>query len=97
LIVPNNNVIAPENAPPTPIRSIALCGISTGIFGYPLDNAAEVAVSQVRRWLEDGGAELVDRVVFVVFLEKELAAYERTLQVHFPKGAGNEGSARSDL
>merc|ERR1711972_1032426 len=33
------------------IRSIAFCCISTGLFGYPNDRAAEVAVSTVREWL----------------------------------------------
>jgi O-acetyl-ADP-ribose deacetylase (regulator of RNase III) len=30
------------------IRSIALCGISTGIFGYPLENASRIACETVR-------------------------------------------------
>jgi O-acetyl-ADP-ribose deacetylase (regulator of RNase III) len=34
------------------LRSIAFCGVSTGVFGYPKRQAAEVATSTVRDWLE---------------------------------------------
>ena len=33
-------------------RSVALCCISTGIFGYPIEQATPVALSTVRRWLD---------------------------------------------
>lgn len=32
------------------IRSVAFCCISTGLFGYPADRAADVAVASVLRW-----------------------------------------------
>jgi O-acetyl-ADP-ribose deacetylase (regulator of RNase III) len=34
------------------LRTVALCGISTGIYGYPKKPAASVAISSVRKWLE---------------------------------------------
>merc|ERR1712039_570392 len=55
------------------IRTVAFCCISTGLFGYPADRAADVAVATVRRWLEaDSQAESgpsIDLVVFNTFLE----------------------------
>ena len=47
------------------IRSIAFPAISCGIYGYPIDEAAEIAVSEVRRFLENDAS--VERVVFVAF------------------------------
>jgi O-acetyl-ADP-ribose deacetylase (regulator of RNase III) len=54
--------------------SLALPAISTGIFGYPLDAATDVAVTTIR---ETPAA--VGLVRFVCFDERTLAAYERRL------------------
>jgi O-acetyl-ADP-ribose deacetylase (regulator of RNase III) len=67
------------------IRSVALCGISTGIFGYPLEAASRVACETVRTWLEDeSNRNGVDRIIFITFLEKEKHCYNRLLQEYFP-------------
>ncbi len=55
-------------------RTIAFPAISTGAYGYPLREAAAVAVGAVREWLsEHHGAP--DRVVFVLFDADALEAY----------------------
>jgi len=58
-------------------RSIAFPSISTGIYGYPLERAVPVAVSEVRRHLEQ--SELPSRALFVAFDEATYAAYWRAL------------------
>src|SRR5918993_3281228 len=45
-------------------RSLALVAFGTGVGGFPLDEAAEIEVEEVRRHLE-GGSDL-ERVVFAV-------------------------------
>lgn len=55
-------------------RSIAFPCISTGIYGYPKELAAEVAVSSVRKALLD--YQSVQEVVFCCFSAGDLAAYE---------------------
>ncbi len=55
-------------------RSVAFPAISTGIYGYPLDDATEIAVRVVRA--ADTKVELVR---FVCFDSKTLAAYRRVL------------------
>lgn len=45
--------------------SVAFPAISTGIYGYPKDQAAEIAVRTVAAFLD--GSDLPDRVVFVGF------------------------------
>jgi O-acetyl-ADP-ribose deacetylase (regulator of RNase III) len=57
--------------------SIAFPAISTGIFGYPAEEAAEVAMQTVRE--EAGGLERVRLVRFVLFGEKDLEVHERVL------------------
>ncbi len=57
------------------IRSIAFPAISTGIFGYPLDAATEVAVTTVRETL--AASSTVERVVFACFSTEVLGAYRK--------------------
>jgi O-acetyl-ADP-ribose deacetylase (regulator of RNase III) len=55
-------------------RSVAFPAISTGVYGYPKDRAAEIAVSTVMAF--DG---LVDHVSLVAFDQTDLTRYERLL------------------
>ncbi len=59
-------------------RSLGVCGISTGVFGYPPAEAAPVALQAVREaLLED---PRIEGVVFVTFSSSDRAAYEAALQ-----------------
>ena len=55
------------------LRSVAFPAISTGIYGYPLQPATDIAVGTVRRVLDQGTS--VDRVIFVCFSPDVLQAY----------------------
>ncbi|WP_294407227.1 protein-ADP-ribose hydrolase [uncultured Ruminococcus sp.] len=57
------------------IKSIAFCCISTGVFGFPQDKAAEIAVQTVREFLLPHDIE----VIFNVFTEKDYKIYSRLL------------------
>jgi len=57
--------------------SIAFPSISTGIFGYPIEQAADVAVATVREALTAGSS--VTEVTFACFSEADLAVYEAAL------------------
>ena len=58
------------------LQHIAFCCLSTGVFGYPQDQAANVAVEVVREWLNDNGGL---QVIFNVFLDKDRLLYEQEL------------------
>ena len=60
------------------VKSIALCGISTGVFGYPKAPAASIAVATVSAWLQEHPNAL-DLIVFNVFSDEDRAAYELAL------------------
>ncbi|WP_418116836.1 O-acetyl-ADP-ribose deacetylase [Variovorax sp. 350MFTsu5.1] len=60
------------------VRSVAFPGISTGIYGYPVEPAARLAVSTVREALADA-ASPVEEVVFCCFSAGDLAIYEAVL------------------
>ena len=58
-------------------RSIAFPSISTGIYGYPIEQAAPVAVRAVRDFLSQSGE--IERVVFACFSASDLAVYQKVL------------------
>jgi len=60
------------------VRSIAFPAISCGIYGYPIDAAAEIAVGETKRVLADSDA--IDRVLFVAFGEDVRQTLERSLR-----------------
>jgi O-acetyl-ADP-ribose deacetylase (regulator of RNase III) len=57
------------------VRSIAFPSISTGAYGYPLQEAAVVAQSTVRGFLEE--EPLPEQVVFSCFSDEDRKVYER--------------------
>src|SRR5262249_5204899 len=59
-------------------RTIAFPAISTGIYGYPLEEATAVAVSTVREATSTGPTSLRE-VKFVCFDERTLRVYESEL------------------
>jgi O-acetyl-ADP-ribose deacetylase (regulator of RNase III) len=65
--------IAEENG----VKSIALCCISTGVFMFPNQRAAEIAVETVKNWLDETGSEM--KIVFNVFKDLDFEIYEKLL------------------
>lgn len=60
------------------LSSIAYPGISTGVFGYPNDAAARIAVAAVREFADGTESSLVD-VTFCCFSSGDAEIYERLL------------------
>ncbi|KAH1168358.1 hypothetical protein KIL84_003841 [Mauremys mutica] len=75
----NSLKLAVENK----LRTVAFPCLSTGVFGYPSDAAAEVVLRTLREWLEVN-KEKVDRLVICVFQEKDEEIYKEKLPFYFP-------------
>lgn len=58
-------------------RSMAFPGISTGVYGYPAAQAADIAITAVREALE--GNQTLEKVVFCCFSGADLSLYQRLL------------------
>ncbi|XP_026568602.1 O-acetyl-ADP-ribose deacetylase MACROD2 isoform X3 [Pseudonaja textilis] len=67
------------------IRSIAFPCISTGIYGFPNEPAAVIALTTVKEWLSKNENEM-DRVIFCVFLEVDYKIYKKKMNDFFPTG-----------
>ena len=60
------------------VHSIAFPAISTGVYGYPLEDAKEIAVKTVAQWLEDH-ADYAMQVIFCCFDARTERVYQARL------------------
>ena len=65
--------IAEENG----VKSIALCCISTGVFMFSNQRAAEIAVETVKGWLDETGSDM--KIVFNEYKDIDLEIYDKLL------------------
>uniref|UniRef100_A0A2I3LUQ4 Mono-ADP ribosylhydrolase 2 n=1 Tax=Papio anubis TaxID=9555 RepID=A0A2I3LUQ4_PAPAN len=71
------------------IRSVAFPCISTGIYGFPNEPAAVIALSTIKEWLAKNHHE-VDRIIFCVFLEVDFKIYKKKMSEFFSVDDNNE-------
>lgn len=71
------SVFAIAIQPKLGIRTIAIPGISTGVYGYPHDKAATIALSETSQFLATDDS--IHEVRFVLFSTEMLRIYESTL------------------
>lgn len=67
------------------LETIAFPCISTGIYGYPNEDAADVALKTIRKWLDENEySKSVKRVIFCLFLKADIKVYHKLLPKYFP-------------
>jgi O-acetyl-ADP-ribose deacetylase (regulator of RNase III) len=59
-------------------RSVAVPAISTGIFGFPVERAAEIAVASARSF--SATAKVVERIVFCLYDERTSGMFRKELE-----------------
>lgn len=59
------------------LKSIAFPSISTGVYGYPVEKAARIAVATVRDFLQSHASDM--EVIFCCFSPADLKVYQKIL------------------
>ncbi|KAH7689570.1 O-acetyl-ADP-ribose deacetylase MACROD2-like protein [Aphelenchoides avenae] len=76
------------------LKSIAFPCISTAIYGFPNDEAAQIALGAVKQWLDrDNNGTKLSQIVFCTFLDKDRAIYQGLMPDIFPDHVDETGSA----
>ncbi|KAF2440757.1 macro domain-like protein [Karstenula rhodostoma CBS 690.94] len=65
-------------------KSVALCGISTGLFAFPAKLAASIAVDTVAAWFAHHPEATISDVVFVTYTEDDHEIYGTLLKKNRP-------------
>ncbi|XP_047190764.1 ADP-ribose glycohydrolase MACROD2 isoform X6 [Scophthalmus maximus] len=64
------------------LSTVAFPCISTGIYGFPNEPAADIALNTVKSWIEEN-SDKISRVIFCVFLETDFTIYKKQMSVIF--------------
>ena len=75
------------------IKSVAICCISTGVFNFPNEEAAEIAVETVTEFMKENNDI---KVIFNVFLEKDEKIYRKILEEKINKINENFNNSRNN-
>jgi O-acetyl-ADP-ribose deacetylase (regulator of RNase III) len=60
------------------LKTVALPSISTGAYGYPIEDASRIAAGAVKEFLEK--EDKLERVIFVLFSERDFEVYLKAVK-----------------
>ena len=59
-------------------NSVAIPAISTGVYGFPVERAAEISIAAAKTFTR--GAHVVERILYCVFDERTAEIFQRELE-----------------
>ncbi|KAL2177063.1 uncharacterized protein P884DRAFT_269974 [Thermothelomyces heterothallicus CBS 202.75] len=77
-------------------RTVAFSAISTGVYGYPSQDAAPAALGAIRKFLTGPDGDKIDKVVIVTFEMKDVEAYNEFIPFFFPPVAEDEATTDNE-
>ncbi len=60
------------------LNNIVFCSLSTGVFGYPIEEASSIAINTVKEYLKKNYSNI--KVIFNLFSDKDYLVYEKKLK-----------------
>ncbi|KAF7375021.1 Macro domain-containing protein [Mycena sanguinolenta] len=78
------------------LKHIAFPSVSTGIYGYPIEDATHIALDVARRFCESDAGDKLDRIIFVVWSNKDKEVYETLIPEYFPEKDAEEIASSHD-
>ncbi|QSJ20798.1 O-acetyl-ADP-ribose deacetylase [Nostoc sp. UHCC 0702] len=60
------------------IKTIAFPAISTGVYGFPMERASKIAITEVNKFLQNHNS--LKQVIFVCFSQNAYDSYQRVMQ-----------------
>ncbi|KAL9087483.1 MAG: hypothetical protein Q9159_003620 [Coniocarpon cinnabarinum] len=69
-------------------KSVAFSCVSTGIYGFPNEEAAEIVCRLLREYFDSDLEHKAEAVLICCFLDKDMEAYSRCLPFYFPPHHG---------
>lgn len=61
------------------LKTIAFPNISTGVYGFPKDKAAQIALNEVQKFLKENDS--VEQVIFCVFDDENFRIYQNLMKL----------------
>ena len=68
-----------KKADETALKTIVFCSLSTGVFGYPIEDASKIAINTVKNYLENENKH-IEKVIFNVFSDRDYEVYDRNIE-----------------
>lgn len=63
------------------IQSISFPNISTGVYKFPKEEAAEIALNTVKKFIEQSKNSTLEEIIFVCFDEENYKVYKRLMNL----------------
>lgn len=60
------------------VKSIGFCSISTGVYGYPVNDASEVCYYAIKKYIEDFKNTNIKDIYIALYTQKEFDAFNYT-------------------
>lgn len=70
------------------LKHVAFPSISTGIYGYPIEDATHIALAMVRQFTDEDEGDKLERIIFVVWSDADKKVYEKLIPLYFPLETG---------
>lgn len=61
------------------LKNIVFCSISTGLYGYPIEKASQVAIKSINDYFKNNANTTIKKVIFDVFSRSDYDVYKRTI------------------